>query len=300
MIPHFFVIGASRSGTTSLYHCLRRHPEIYLHPHRKEARFFGHWCSGLDFRGPRDEQAAATIISDLASYEALFREARPGQCIGDVSPVYLYLPEAARQIYQQAPAAKLVAMLRHPVERAFSSYSNLRRKGIEPLDDFDRAMQAEPERIAARWHPRWHYRSRGFYARQLERYLAWFPSEQIRIYLTDDLRHDRQAVLSDLFRFLGVDPSVKIVVPCDYHVQWHPRRWVLSRGPIAASAPTASHPAAGAVTRGTRPLMRWLGRLAFKPPSLPPASRQRWLRDYREDIARLERMLMRDLSSWLA
>lgn len=294
MMPHFFVIGASRSGTTSLYHYLRQHPQIYLNPLKKEARFFGFWGEPLGFGGPGDDAAAATITHSLAEYEALFRGASAEQRIGDISPIYLYLPKAAEQIHRQAPQARLVAVLRHPVERAYSSFLNLRRKRLEPLEGFDQAMLAEPGRIAAGWHPRWHHKERGFYARQLHRFLEQFTAGQLRVYLSEELRNRPIEVLRDLFQFLGVDPSVPIDCSQQYHVQRQSRFaglraacW-LGRGSQVAET-----------TADRWPSQHWLSRLLQLKSQLPATVRHRWLHDYAADIRRLEPFIGRDLSHWL-
>ena len=204
MTPDFLVIGAYKCGTTALHHYLRAHPGLFV-PERKEPNYFAF----AGDRAPFEHPAAAGSIRDRADYDALFRAAPAGQIRGEVSPACMPVSGACSRIRAQAPGARLVAVLRNPVERAYSDFMMYRRDGLECESSFVRALEAQPTRDAAT-DPTSHYISTGCYGAQLSRYLEEFPREQIHVVLHEDLRDDRDRTLRDLFAFLGVDSSVII------------------------------------------------------------------------------------------
>jgi len=298
-MPTFLVIGAMKSGTTSLYYYLRQHPQIYVPPSRKEAQFFCYEGQTPGFRGPGDDDVNRYIINDLEAYRALF-EAAPGRAaIGEVGTVYIYIPGTAERIHRHVPRARLIAILRNPVHRAYSSFLHLAREALEPCHDLAGALRREPERIRENWSPHWHYVQAGFYRAQLERYLDLFDRRQIRVYLYDDYQRDPLALVQDMFRFLGVNDSFVPDMSLRHNVAGTPRsralhRFLDRRHPIKALL---------------RPFLSSERRLAIRervrllnlrtPPPLAPALRRRLLEIYREDILALQGLLDRDLSHWL-
>ena len=122
--PQFLVIGAAKSGTTSLYHWLREHPEIFV-PRLKEPHFFGHGISR--YSGPGDAVLTRNSVRTLAAYGKLFSSRENGKIAGEMSTGYLFGEAAPRLIREHLPSAKLVAILRHPVDRAYSQYRMMRR-----------------------------------------------------------------------------------------------------------------------------------------------------------------------------
>ncbi len=151
-LPNFLVIGATKSGTTSLYTYLKQHPEVYMP--MKEPNFFA--LEGREppfFRGPEGwKEPSQKRITDLEGYRTLFAGASGEKAMGEVSPLYLYAPQAAYRIRRYVPEAKLVAILRNPVERAYSAYMHLVREDREPLG-FAEALKEEERRIQSNWGP---------------------------------------------------------------------------------------------------------------------------------------------------
>ena len=163
----------------------------------KEPRFFALENDPLDYRGPNDP-AAHCEYKTLEAYTALFSGVTHERAIGEASTLYLYHPDAAERILHYEPDMKLIAVLRHPVEQAYSNFVYLRRDGREPCEDFREAVALEEHRTKElRWGPLWHYTGRGFYGEQLERYFARFDRSQIRIYLFEDLRADPVSLCQD-------------------------------------------------------------------------------------------------------
>jgi hypothetical protein len=301
-LPSFLVVGAAKAGTTALYEYLRRHPQVHMSP-IKETNFFALEGQRLAFSGPGDD---ATInrfsITSRADYEAQFEGAAPGVAIGEASPLYLYSPHAPQRIWRELPGVKLVVVLRHPVDRAYSAFLHLRRDGREPLGSFGRALAAEEARVRAGWEHIWHYRRMGYYAEQLGRYFSLFDRRQIRVYLYEDLQADPVAVLTDLFGFLGIESGVAVPDP-----KLRPNASLVPRSRRLHALLTRPH----ALPRPLRPLVplglrAGLGRAGARlaawnltRPPLAPRLRGQLTERYREDIRRLGALLDADLSHWL-
>jgi hypothetical protein len=307
-MPNFLIIGAQKSGTTSLYEYLKQHPQIYMSP-LKEPRFFAFEGKRPDFRGPGDQALYKDVVTDLADYRALFQEASKETAIGEASVVYLYLSRTPERIRHYVPKIKLIAVLRNPVERAYSAFLHLTRDHKEPLKDFARALQAEDERIQNNWGPLWHYKQIGFYYAQLKRYYDTFDREQIRVYLHEDLSENPKKMLKDIHEFLGVDNTFVPDVSQRHNVSSAPanERWYAMYELLQSQNPIKS------VVRPLLPrgLRRRLfthvyGRISVSPedqaptkPPLPIEVQQQLTVMYRDDILKLQGLIGRDLSPWL-
>jgi len=149
MLPNFLVIGTAKAGTTSLNQYLRQHPQIYMSPH-KAPRFFALEGQPLAFDGPGD-RTRFTFVTERAQYEALFDGVSTERAVGEASPWYLYVEQAPERIKHHVAHARLIGVLRDPVQRAYSNFLHARSEGLEPLDDFAAAMDAESERIDRNW-----------------------------------------------------------------------------------------------------------------------------------------------------
>jgi len=296
--PNFFVIGAARSATDALYEYLKQHPQIYMSP-VKETNYFVFYGRRPHFTGPGDEEAlqACSIVS-RAEYEAQFAGARSEIAIGEASPWYIYCPQVPERIAHDVPDARLIAILRHPVDRAFSSFCMLQRDCREPERDFVRALALEKQRIAAGWEPIWHYAAMGMYAQQLERYYALFDRQQLRVYLYDDLNRDPLPVLRDLFAFLGVDPGFVPDVSTRPNQSYVPRSRRLGLLLTRENAPRRI--ARAVLPRPLRGRLRdALGEVNRVRPTLDPALRRELTLQFRDEILRLQDLIARDLSHWL-
>jgi hypothetical protein len=200
--PNFFIVGAAKAGTTSLYAYLRQHPEIFMPEDVKEPHYFA------EVRPSRAQRYASPVyISDRDAYLRLFRAGKHHRAIGEASPSYLWCEDAPARIHAVAPEARIIITLRDPVERAYSHYLMDYREGAQHLPFFD-ALQADWLSPEKGWAVSNLYVELGFYARQIERYLRLFGEDRVHILFHDDLRRlaqgDRQ-VLADILRFLDVD-----------------------------------------------------------------------------------------------
>ncbi|PLS87415.1 MAG: sulfotransferase [Actinobacteria bacterium] len=297
-MPNFLVIGAAKAGTTSLYHYLNQHPEVFMSP-VKEPKFFALEGEKPDFRGPGDREAWREAISSLDAYQALFEGVTDEKVVGEASPLYLYSEKAPARIKHHVPEARLIAVLRDPVERAYSQFLHKVRDGKEPLADFARAIEAEEGRVKENWAYGWHYKRRGFYYRQLSRYYAMFGPEQIRVYLYEDLKGDPAGLLRDVYGFLGVDDSFVPDMSLKHNVSGIPKNRLVhsllrGRNPVKA----ALKPFLPRRLR-KRLLVNLQGRNLTEPPGVAPAVRRALIEEYREDVSKLQGLIGRDLSGWL-
>lgn len=296
-LPNFLLIGAAKCGTTSLYHYLRQHPQVFMSP-VKEPRFFALDGHPLDFRGPHDERFRQGITTSLDAYRELFEQVSDERAVGEASVLYLLHPAAPEAIARRIPDVRLIAVLRDPVDRAYSAFLFHQREGFEPLTDFDEALRAEPRRIAAGWYYTWHYRDQGFYHRNLRRYFERFDRSQIRVYLYEDLDRDPEGTLADIFRFLGVDDGFRATLATRHNPSGRPRSVRLQR------LLTRPHPVKEVAKSlipeewGHRLIARLQSPNLVRPP-LSAETRARLIEGYREDIRRLEDLIGRDLSHWL-
>jgi hypothetical protein len=287
-LPNFLVIGAYKSGTTSVHHYLRQHPQIYV-PRLKEPSFFA-FQDGAD----ADHPAAATAVTDMSEYRRLFEGVRDEIAVGEVSPEYLANPGAPARIRACLPDVRLIAILRNPVERAYSDFLMYRRNGEEPFADFGRALDQQEDRYRRRQSTGYYVRT-GFYAEQLARYFDLFPSTSIDVYLFEDLVRDPGAVMGEIFRSLGVE--VLDVPGLEQHnVSGEPRNALVA---FALRSRRWAMPVLGILPDRARPRIEGLVQRGLRRPALPPDQRARLQEVYRDDILSLASLIGRDLSHWL-
>ena len=196
-LPDFLILGAQKAGTTALYAYLRWHPQI-TGPSFKEVSFFDRHYA----KGERWYRAHMPV--------------RRRSLVGEASPSYLFHPLAPERVAGMLPGARLITLLRNPVDRAFSHYQHEVALGREPLsfgdavDREDERMQGELERMLrdpsyfslAWWN--YTYVARGRYTEQLERWFAAFPREQLLVLFTEELSADTAATYRRVLDFLGV------------------------------------------------------------------------------------------------
>src|SRR5215218_6163545 len=204
-LPDFFVIGAPKSGTTALHVALASHPQLHLSS-VKEPKFF--LCDEQPppkENGPGDAHSAQEWVWRRDQYEALFAGAPPGALRGESTPFYLSDFAAQRRLRQEVPGARLVAVVRDPVDRAYSNWAHLWADGLEPEADFLTACALEEEREAAGWARFWRYRKLGRYGEQLEHLYWLFPREQVHVLRYRDLVDGPLAAVDGICAFLGVE-----------------------------------------------------------------------------------------------
>ncbi len=269
-LPDFVIVGAQRSGTSSLAHYLKGHPEIFIAP-QKEIHFFDHEFD----RG-------------IGWYERQFATA--GEPVaGEATPSYMYYPEAVERMAHLLPDARLVAILRNPVDRAYSHYWFNRAQKREKLP-FEAALEREGERIRsgdARARHTFSYVDRGRYLPQLRDVASRYPRERLHVVVFEDMKRDAAGVFRALCEFLGVDADVslpRLGTTANNYVEYHS----LLLKDLTPRLP--------------RPLRRFAGRANRKRTDpygpMDPETRARLVETFREENAALGKWLGRDLSFW--
>jgi hypothetical protein len=211
-LPDFLIAGVPKAGTTALHAALVPHPGLFL-PAVKEPKFFLSDGPPPARGGPGDVQTYQEHVWRQADYEALFAPAPAGALLGEATPFYLYDRAAHERIKALIPQARLVVLLRDPVDRAHSNWTHLWNAGLEPEADFLTACRAEPARKAAGWAPFWHYVSLGKYGEQLEHLYRHFPREQVLLLRYKDLKDNPAVTLDRVCAFLGADTGVLAEIP---------------------------------------------------------------------------------------
>jgi hypothetical protein len=299
-LPDFLVIGAPKAGSTAVHAALSQHPGLYM-SQVKEPKFFLTDGPPPARGGPGDVQTYREHVWRRSDYEALFDPAPPGTLRGEATPLYLHDPDAMQRIHDLIPQAKLIAVLRDPVERAHSNWTHLWSAGLEPIDDFVAACAEEPRRIEADWASFWHYTGLGMYGQQLQHVYTLFPPEQVLIVRYLSMVDDPAGTLDRICEFLGVPTGLLTELPRE-NVTAHPemtlRHRTLSRVLRVAASAGERLPGEHA-TRLKDSLEHMLQRSA--PPRQPLTwdEREQVLPIFSGDIKLLEQVTGDDFSFWL-
>ena len=268
-LPDFVVVGAMRSGTTSLARYLGAHPQICMAT-TKEVHFFDH-----------------NYEKGVGWYSQNFDPSPAHKRLGEATPGYLFHPKVPHRMAKVIPGSKLIALLRNPVDRAYSHYWQKRSYGTEPLS-FEAAIEAEPERLSMGERPRilYSYLSQGRYLEQLTNFVGPFKKERVGVFLFEDLRSDPVTTFHRICQFIGVSDQ--------------PQPTVLGR-PMH-SYQEYRFPSLRAVTkRLPGPLKKLFGRLNARAavyPPMPPSLRMRLMETFEEPNRALAEWAALDLSVW--
>lgn len=217
-LPDFLIVGAARSGTTTLYYYLRKHPKIFM-PEIKEPFFFSFMNAAQAYVSP---DSLGRIICKFEDYTKLFENATDSQIIGEASTSYLYTHKTSieniKKVYgKNYKELKIIIILRNPAERAWSQYMMFIRDGNDPLD-FEDAIK--PDTIAWRLKNNWNifydFIGFGMYHEQVKAFTGEFP--YIKVFLYKNFIDDNLKILYDIFDFLGVEKTFKPDINNKYNV----------------------------------------------------------------------------------
>jgi hypothetical protein len=300
-LPDFLVAGVPKAGTTALHAALSGHPGLFLSP-IKEPKFFLTDGPPPVKGGPGDALTYREHVWQQDKYEALFDAAPPGALRGESTPLYLHDPEAMRRIKKLIPDARLIVIIRDPVERAHSNWTHLWSAGLEPIGDFVEACAQEDRRTAAGWASFWHYKGLGKYGEQLTHAFTLFSREQVLVIRYRLLIDEPVATLARICAFLGVETGLLTEIP-RANVTAHPDLTLAHR---AAALGMRASDAIGrllpghAATAATHRLERFLQRGARERQPLSWQQRQALLPAFADDIRLLETVLGDDFDDWLA
>jgi hypothetical protein len=290
-LPNFLIVGAAKSGTTSLYKYLSQHPDVFM-PKWKELSFF----TGDPF-GPLHK------VKKPEYYYRVFSEVSDQTAVGEASTSYLYDEPAPTTIKENLGIIKIIIMLRNPVEMSYSLYNHQVRREGEGLKTFEAALAAEDSRrknvdfkkTCYGWHANYYYFSRGLYYSQVKRYIDTFGKDNIKIILFEELASDPVRVSQSTYKFLNVDgsfiPTIKVHNPAGKILNF-PRFWE----DAGLFQKTASFVFSKNIIKKIPLLIRNIGR---KPPdAIDPVTAEHLKERFYADICRLEKLIDKDLSAW--
>ena len=300
--PDFFLIGAPKAGTSALHAALARHPGLYLSPVKEPKYYLCGDSPPPAYKGPGDAHSNLEWIWQRDRYLALFDAAPDGLLRGESTPFYLYNRDARRRIAADNPDAKLIAVLRDPVDRAYSNWMHLWMDGLEPRADIVEAVSHEQKRIDAGWAPFWHYRGLGMYGRQLKDLYDHFPKEQVLLLRYRTLVEEPDQALGRVFDFLGVEGQEIDQIPSD-NSRVFVRDGIRARtvGPVIRAGATVGQFLPPQVWRSvSKPLISQLLHKCGDPsrPKLSPEQREVLLEPHLEDIALLEEITGESFEQW--
>jgi hypothetical protein len=303
--PDFLVIGTPKGGTTALHSALVGHPQLHL-SQPKEPKYF--LCGDeppprSTQRGPGDAHSAREWMWRRDQYQDLFTQAPPDTVRGESTPFYLYDLAAQRRIAEHVPHARLIAIIRDPVDRAYSNWTHLWSDGLETIPDFDAALAAEDNRVSRGWAPFWHYARLGRYGEQLQHLYTLFPREQVLVLRYRQLAEEPDRTISTVCNFLGVADSHPHVQarPDNVHPYvrpgWH--RSALSRA-IRVGAHLGAYAPPQWWRRIEAPLRSRLHAGGGRRPTLDVEVRRAAVERFRDDIGLLEEVTGQPFGDWLA
>ncbi len=298
-LPDFFIAGVPKAGTTALHSALARHPALFMSP-VKEPKYFLTDGPPPAEGGPGDAKTYREHIWRRAEYEALFAPAPAGVLRGESTPFYLYDRAAQRRIRAQIPDAKLIVVLRDPVERAHSNWTHMWSAGLDPVGDFLKACALEEARTEAGWAYFWRYTGLGKYGEQLRDLYTVFDRDRVLVFRYKDMLAHPARVLDRVCSFLGVPVGVLTELPRE-NVTAHPRPGarhaavsLARRASAAVTTLLPGHLGAGMTDR----LEHMLQQDAAPRRPLTWQEREALLPQFEADIALLETVTGEDFSDW--
>jgi hypothetical protein len=304
-VPDFLVVGAARSGTTTLYYLLGRHPRIFF-PTEKEPTFFSVYGQQWSYIDIRTGKKVAYIEEELDGYLKLFEAAGPDQLLGEGSTWYLYLYQATidniQKIYgDKSTALRVLILLRNPVERAWSHYWLKRRNGEEKLG-FEEAIGAAvvKQRQERRYVPSFNYIDYGRYFLQIKAYREAF--ERVKVLLLEDLTSDMARQVVEIFEFLGVEPIDVSNKMKRLNVAGNPKNRFYGFLKKFIYQPNSLKSFSKELLP-RRMRANWknnIGKVLFRHEPMPNDLRTKLAEVYRADILALSKLIGRDLNHWLS
>jgi len=311
--PNFFIVGVAKAGTTSLYHYLRQHPEVYMSP-IKEPHYFAKDIDINSFREdykknvinikdylskPSLEERHIAFVRNLDDYLQLFRDVKDEKAIGEISNGYLYSTVAAKEIYAFNPHAKIIIILRNPFERAYSHYIMNLRLGFTKETNFVKEVINDYNKSQKGWGISHLYIELGLYYEQVKRYLETFPKQNVKIILFDDLKKNIEKTVREIFKFLSVNANVNI----DFNKKANVGVYLVPKSEkLNKTILNIGRPLKFLLPDYTRKQMMNVYKKLFMKdgkPKLTVEHRKVLLPFFIEDIERTQRLINRDLSMWL-
>jgi len=303
-LPDFMIIGSPKAGSTALHDALAQHPQLFASRPKETKHFL---CDGAPpdrahQRGPGDAHSAREWVWDRQAYEDLFAAAPAGALRFESTPFYLWDKASHLRIAAAVPDVKLIAVIRDPVDRAFSNWTHLWADGLEPEARFATAVALEPRRIEKGWAPFWRYLDLGRYGEQLQHLFTVVDPSRVRVVRYRQLIDAPDRTLDGLCEFLGVAPGIVHTAPPSNVSRWAPDNEVnrLLRRAVRAGAAAGAYAPPQVWRQASKPLLTVLQRGDAPRAVLTGEDREGLLGHVTEDVALLSDLLGEDYSDWLA
>lgn len=302
-LPDFLIIGAPKAGSTALHAALVQHPQLFL-SNPKEPKYFltgGRLPTRDSHQGPGDAHSAREWVWQRDGYERLFDPAPPGTLKGESTPFYLWDRAAHRRIHAVVPDVKVIAVIRDPIDRAYSNWTHLWSDGLETEPDFVTACALESRRATAGWAPFWRYLELGRYGEQIAHLFDVFPREQVHVLRYRHLVEEPARSLDAISDFLGVESGLVRSVASSNMKSWADDGILNAalRGSIRAGARVGAHARPTLWRQAQRPLVAALQRGKRHRPNLSVGDRRLLVPKFAEDVALLEQLLGESFQDWL-
>ena len=300
--PDFLIIGAPKAGTTALHAALAQHPDVFV-TSPKEPKFFlcddappPHWS------GPGDRHSQQEWIWRSKDYARLFAPARPDQLRGESTPFYLWSRGAHRRIAAKLPDVKLIAVVRDPVDRAYSNWMHLWSDGLEIEPDFAKAFRLQDARVHDGWAPFWRYRELGLYGEQLRHLFDYVSRDQVLVLRYRDIVDDPCGAVDRACRFLGIRTGHVAQIPRDNARSYAQPGWrTRAIGPVVRGGAALGQFVPPEIWRHVSvPIVRQLSNGGAHRPLLSEAQRAQLIEVFADDIALLSQVSGEDYSDWLS
>ena len=276
ILPTFIIPGAAKAGTTTLYHYLRKHPEIFMSKIKEPNVFMNRRGEPMDIR----------------HYEGMFDEYAGEKTVGEASVNYMVKPESAELIYEHIPDVKLIFSLRDPIKRAISHYwsrTNSRLSMGSMAEVIGQGRDAFPI----------YY---GLYSTHIQRFLEFFPRENIHVNILEEMNQDWDRTFERIFKFLGVSVDFKVEREENKNVAKRRRFFIIHK---IIKDLRRGHKYKGIFPRTIRDvgkeitgkIMEW-NTESFKAPPVDPDIERRLAEFFIPEIEELEKFLGREIPSW--
>ncbi len=287
MLPNFYIAGTPKSGTTSLYNYLNEHPEVFMCS-VKEPNYFAH-----------EEIIAQNLyyaekgIGSRSEYEALFKDVETETAVGEASVAYLFYPKTPAKIKAVCQDAKIIIILRNPVDRGFSHYLMDTRLGYVNIPFEDIVFKRADHPLLDLYYQQ--FVELGLYHAQIKRFLDTFDDSQVRIFLTEDLREDISRVVLSCYEFLGINSAILPDLKKRHNVYRQPRNGLVQ---LLYSAKALRRFARGIIPGKLVESVKNGLLIKGEKPQLSMVNREYLQELFIDDIKKTSALIGRDLSGW--
>ncbi len=295
---NLFIVGAAKSGTTSMYNYLAQHSNVFF-SNVKEPNYY----SRAEAHNPnayikpkKNTFYHNKIIKNQNVYYSLFEASGKFKIIGDASPSYLWDIQSAKKIHADFPKGKIIIILRNPIQRAYSQFLMDLKDGNQDENDFLKALKKDKDTLPNVWGKAHLYEELGLYYKQVKEYIDVFTKERVKVIIYNDFIKNTEEVLKETLQFL--DLNTKEIDNIDFNKTYNP--YTKPKNNFAKKILQIKNKV-GFAKRLVPGFFKKYQNLLFKEgikPELPLNAKKYLQKIYSEDINKLENLINKDLSLW--